>query len=89
MSNQVETDNVRFYRSQGLHATIHRACEKCMAPGKFLSDERIRTEFPACYVPPGDERDDTPVGDHCPNCNASRSPGLIKQLGEIWRLFHT
>jgi hypothetical protein len=74
-----------IYRSQGLHATVHKACEKCGAPGKFLTNETIEQQWPGCYVPPGDERHDTPVGDRCPHCQASRTPGLMNYLGEIWR----
>lgn len=76
---------VRTWRKQGLTATVHRACAKCTAPGVYTNTEYVKTNWAACWVPVGDEQDGQPVGDRCPNCGASRAPGLISQLGEIWR----
>lgn len=72
-------------REQALAAIVHRACAHCGAPGKYLDNEHIRLEHPACWVPREDERYDTPVGDRCPSCGGSRNPGLVERLGEIWR----
>ena len=85
MSNDVTADNIRTWREQGLTVAIHRACNHCGAPGKFLSVEFVRLEWPECYVPPEDERHDQPVGDRCPKCGKLRDPSLIERLGEVWR----
>lgn len=84
MSNMT-TETIRSHREQGLSATIHRACTSCGAPGIYTEHEAFRASHPGCYVDPSDERVGQPVGSHCPNCKASRSPGLIDRLGEIWR----
>lgn len=88
MSDQ--NSGARTWRSQGLHATVHCACPHCQAPGVYTYDESIRVGWPGCYVDPVDDRVGQPVGDTCPNCEASRKPtsdrwSPIKSLGEIWR----
>jgi hypothetical protein len=85
MSNNVTGDQVRTWREQGLSATVHLACEQCRAPGVYTDEPKIQMDWPGCYVEPGDPRVGQSVGDRCPNCRASRSPSLIKLLGEIWR----
>ena len=79
------TQGAKIWRSQGLHATVHRACANCQAPGVFSFAEHVRTGWPGCYVDPLDDRVDQPVVDRCPNCSFSRKPTLMERLGEIWR----
>lgn len=79
------TQPIRMWRSQGLHATVHLACTSCRAPGVYSDEERIRMDWPGCYVDSSDQRMHQPVGNRCPNCKASRGPTLMKRLGEIWR----
>ena len=85
MSNDATTSTARTWREQGLIATVHRACNHCGAPGKFLSVAFIREQWPECYVPETDARHDQPVGDRCPKCKNLRNPSLTQHLGEIWR----
>jgi hypothetical protein len=85
MSSNAPDASVHSWRSQGLTAAVHLACPHCQAPGVYKADDRILSDWPGCYVQPDDERVDQPVGDHCPNCKASRGPNAIKRLGEIWR----
>jgi hypothetical protein len=87
--NEVQADH-RSWRSQAVVAAVHRACTNCGAPGVWSMERRIQEGWPGCYVDPTDPRawlDDKSVGDTCPNCGASRGPGLLERLGEIWRKF--
>ncbi len=72
----------RVIRRQGVHANVQRACKKCQAPGRYLSEDSIRDGWPGCYVAKGDEREGQPVEGDCPNCGAPRPKS--EALGEIW-----
>lgn len=74
---------VRFWRRQALEAALIKACTQCNAPGIYKSEARIKEGWPGCYVEPGDERDEQPVGDVCPNCHHPRP--YDQALGEIWK----
>jgi rubredoxin len=76
---------LHVWREQALSATVHRACQRCNAPGVWSSESRIKLGWPGCYVDPGDHLDTMPVGPMCPNCGADRNPSLWNTLGEIWR----
>lgn len=77
-------DTAEFGRASISH-TVIRACPRCLAPGLFRSEPRIREGWSGCYVEPGDERDGKPVGAHCPNCGAPRGTELIEERGVVWR----
>lgn len=68
--------------TSSLSAVVIRACRICQAPGRYLSEQRIKEGWPGCYVEPSDPRDGTPVGSVCPNCKEKR-PG-DEDLGKIW-----
>ena len=76
--------DAQSYREQGLTVAVHRACS-CGAPGVYHDLAWIQIDFPACWVASDDPRVGQPVGTHCPHCKASRDPGLIERLGEVWR----
>lgn len=67
--------------------TVVRACPRCRAPGLWSSEPRILDGWPGCYVPPGDARAETPVGDRCPHCAAPRARNLTEPRGVVWRGF--
>jgi hypothetical protein len=78
-----KTADVRMWRRQALEATVIKACKKCNAPGRYMSEARIKEGWPGCYVEPHSEREGEPVGSKCPNCGAKRPKN--GHLGEIWK----
>lgn len=78
-----EAVGAKFWRRQSLKAAVISACAQCDAPGRFMSEARIKEGWPGCYVKAGDERDGQSVGDVCPNCNTRRPKD--RTLGEIWK----
>lgn len=83
------TPPAHTYRSQGLSATVHRACRDCGAPGVWTSGDSIKQGWPGCHVEADDALLGQPVGPMCPNCTGDRAPGLWQSLGEIWRKHFT
>jgi len=76
-------------RVQNLHAIRIYACPHCQAPGvwKSLSDpnvEYFREKWAGVLIAEDDERVNQPVGDICPNCNASREEVPDEDLGVVW-----
>ena len=83
MADDISHD-VQSFREQALAVTVHRACP-CGAPGIYHSDDWVMQQYGNCWVPWDDPRVGQPVGEICPHCNKSRAPGLIENLGEVWR----
>lgn len=77
--------SIKFERRNELHATVHRACKNCGAPGVWHD---IPGELnKKCYDP---LLKGQPVGDICPQCGSSRIE-QNESKGLLWyqRIFGT
>jgi hypothetical protein len=78
----LQVSGVRFIRHQKAEATIIRACPNCNAPGIYTSRPDVKAHWPGCWISGGDDKENQPVGEVCPNCSELRTRD--EPLGVIW-----